>query len=76
MNAHVMQIMDPTGHTEITWNPEDADEVRMAREMFESMRERGHSIFRINPNGNRGARVTTFDPEAEKLLVVPQLVGG
>jgi hypothetical protein len=70
-----MSVMDPTGHTEVRWNPKDADEVAVARETFNAMRARGYSAFRVR-DGDKGKRIDAFDAEAEKMILIPQLVGG
>jgi hypothetical protein len=82
MNAHVMNIMDHTGHTTVTWDPENENSVRDARREFDRLRASGHSAFRMTAVGadvvveEKGERIETFDPEAGKLLMVPHRVGG
>lgn len=71
-----MQIMDQTGHTSVTWDPEIRAEVRVARESFDSLIKEGYSAFRVDEDDERGERITTFDPEAGKIMMVPQLKGG
>jgi hypothetical protein len=72
-----MQIMDTTGHTELTWNPGNADEVNVARETFERMTARGYQAFRPGESkGQRGGRITSFDPDIERMILFPQLSGG
>lgn len=71
-----MQIMDPSGHTELKWNPGVSDEVKTARDMFQSMIDKGYRAFKMTRDGDKGQAITTFDPSAEKLVMIPQLVGG
>jgi hypothetical protein len=71
-----MQIMDRSGHTSVTWDPETPAEVRAARETFNSLRSEGYNAFRVEEDNERGERITTFDPKAGKIMMVPQLVGG
>ena len=80
---HLMHVMDPTGHTTVTWNPEDAASVRAARTEFNRLRCEGYSCFRMNvilENGvlveEKGDRLDTFDQTVGRLMMVPQLVGG
>lgn len=72
----VMNIMDHTGHSEIKWDRSNPTEVQTARDMFDAMRAKGHSIFKIGRNNSQGERVSEFDPAAEKYMVVPQHRGG
>lgn len=88
MNTHVtqehaMQVMDPTGHTTVTWRPDDASSVADARREFDRLRAAGYSAFRMNvvmENGvvveEKGESIKRFDPTAGKVMMVPQLVGG
>ncbi len=81
--AHHMVIMDRTGHSTMTWNPNDAGSVRDARNEFARLLRDGYQAFRMNvvmENGvvveQKGDRATTFDPTVGKYLMTPQLVGG
>lgn len=83
MNMHVMNVMDHTGHTTVTWDPTNADSVRDARREFDGLIRRGFSAFRMEvvaENGvvveEKGARIDTFDLEAGKVMMIPHRVGG
>lgn len=82
MNVHVMNVMDSSGHTTVTWDPTDTDSIRDAQREFDGLRARGYSAFRMTAVGDaavveeKGERIDTFDPLAGKLLLVPQRVGG
>lgn len=83
MNMHVMDVMNTTGHTTVTWNPEDESSVRDARREFQSLIRQGYSAFRMNvvsENGvvveEKGERISEFDPQAGKVMMVPHLRGG
>jgi hypothetical protein len=70
-------ILDSSGDTRITWDKDSPDEVAAARETFERMTKGGKfSAFEQKRMGQRGARVSAFDAEAEKLVLVPQYAGG
>lgn len=80
MNVHVdtntMQIMDPTGHTTVNWDPNNTEEVATAKLTFEQLTGNGYYAFRLSNHGGRGERITTFDPQAKQMILAPQLVGG
>lgn len=76
MTMHFMHIMDQTGHTSITWDPDVDVEVEVAKTTFNSLIKKGYSAFRVGENDERGSRIKEFDPEAGKLMMVPQLQGG
>jgi hypothetical protein len=81
-NIGTMEVMDRTGHTTVTWDPENAESVANARTEFDRLRREGYSAFRMDAVGegvvveNKGERIDTFDPAAGKLLLIPQRVGG
>ncbi len=68
-----LQVMDPTGHTSVKWDASNPDDVAAAKIIFEEMRAKGYSAF---TTGQRGKRLTEFDASAEKVVLIPQLVGG
>lgn len=72
----LMQVMDPSGHTEISWDADVAAEVAIARTAFTELTAKGYQAFSVGEEGRKGERLRTFDPEAEKILMIPQLVGG
>ena len=82
MNMHVMDVMDSSGHTTVTWDPTDEAGVADARREFARLIREGYQAFRMEAQGdnvvveNKGERVSQFDPEAGRLLMVPQRVGG
>jgi hypothetical protein len=71
-----MSVMDRTGHSEVSWDPEKTVEVRAARTIFDSLIHEGYNAFRVNEDDERGERIREFDPKAGKIMMVPQLVGG
>ncbi len=71
-----MKILDPTGHTKISWNPRNKQDVKAAEETFTTMRAKGFQAFRVNYRGAKGERLTEFDPQAKSIILIPQLQGG
>jgi hypothetical protein len=73
---HQMQVMDPTGHTQVSWDSGDTAGLRVARETFDRMTGQGYRAFRVGKDGGQGERLSQFDPDAEEMILIPQLVGG
>lgn len=71
-----MQILDRTGHTQVTWDPTKMIEVDIARTAFDKAIKEGYNAFRVEGEDQRGERISTFDPKAGKIMLVPHLVGG
>ena len=72
----VLAILDSTGDTRIIWDPDNEDEVANARETFNRLVKKGFQAYSVKRDGKKNAVVRDFDPEAEKLILAPALVGG
>jgi hypothetical protein len=73
---HEMAVLDPTGHTRTTWDADKPDEVAAARRTFDELTGKRYRAFRVKKDGGEGEAMTTFDPHAEKMILVPPIVGG
>jgi hypothetical protein len=76
MTMHQMNILDHTGHTTVSWDPNNATEVATAEANFDSMIEQGYRAFRIEGANQQGKRIEQFDRTAAKIMFLPHLVGG
>lgn len=82
-DGHIMQVMDPSGHKTVTWDPDNAASVAEARREFNRLKREGYQAYRMNvvhEDGvvveEDGERITEFDPQAGKLLMSPHMRGG
>lgn len=73
---HVMAIMGSDGDTKKIWNPAIPVEVEDARESFDRLRAKNYLAFEVNDDGSQGKQITEFNPNAGKLILVPQMQGG
>lgn len=71
-----MFALDRTGDTRQIWDADKPDEVAAALAAFNSLTAKGYRAFRVKKDGTEGAAMTSFDPEAEKMILVPALQGG
>lgn len=72
----VLVILDQTGDTKHIWDPSNADEVSEMRDLFNRMKAKGMQAWSVTRKGDKDRRVTEFDPQAEKIIFAPALVGG
>lgn len=73
----IMAVMDRTGDTKIIWSRDNADEVANARRTFDDLTKKGYTAFRVEgKDGRQGEKMTTFDPEAERIIFAPRMQGG
>ena len=71
-----LAVMDATGDTKHIWDKNNDAEVEAAKALFTSLRKRGYLIYRVDKKGDKGEMLTEFDPNAEKLIASPPMVGG
>lgn len=73
---HTMSVINKSGDVKVTWDPAVPAEVDIAREAFNAHKKKGHAMFRVKGLGGQGEKMTEFDPQAERILVVPPVAGG
>ena len=71
-----MRVLDPSGHSEHSWDADVPAEVEAARAVFSTMTGKGYQAFRVGAGGEKASRMSSFDPEAESMILMPQLSGG
>jgi len=71
-----MDVLDTTGHTKTTWDSDNRQEVAAAREQFDALTKKGFKAFRVKKDGSEGEAMKVFDPEAERMILVPPVEGG
>jgi hypothetical protein len=74
----VMAELNETGDTKVIWDKNNPDEVEAARATFDRLtKDRKFIAFSVKgKNGDKDERIRTFDPDAERIILVPQNVGG
>lgn len=74
---HEMRTLDSSGDSAIKWDKGSPDEVDAARAMFNTLKSKGYVGYLANRKGEKGSqRVDEFDPDAERLIMVPPVKGG
>jgi hypothetical protein len=86
---NTLEILDPSGHLTLSWNPNDPAEVEKARAEFARLKGCGFAFFaseqdekpklRIGRSGRlegRLVQVKEFDTEAERTVAVRPMRGG
>lgn len=72
-----MAVMDKTGDSKVTWDPNQPAEVEAARAQFDVLKKKGYSAFRMSEGGDQqGAQMRDFDASARRIIFVPQMQGG
>lgn len=71
-----MSIMGRQGDIKVTWSADNRDEVNLAKEQFDSALKRNMLAFSVKRDGSRGDQIKKFDPDAERIILAPQVAGG
>jgi hypothetical protein len=72
-----MAVMGKDGDTKLLWDRRNPDEVENARRSFDDLRKKGYLAFRVTgTDGEKGEQMTAFDPEAERMIMIPAMRGG
>lgn len=72
----VMNIMDETGHRQLTWDLCNTKEIAAAQKTFDRLLQRGHVAFGASNKSDLKRAITAFDPAMEEVVMVPRIVGG
>jgi hypothetical protein len=71
-----MRIMGQVGDTKLVWDADNAEEVKNAKRTFDDLRGKRFLAFSVKKDGSKGVQITAFDPDAEKIIMVPAMQGG
>lgn len=66
------------GDKRIPWDPTDPQQVAEAKTRFDELTSQGYRCYSVARKGQRGERITEFDPTAGEILVTNKhgYVGG
>jgi hypothetical protein len=76
MSELVMEVLDATGDTKHIWDKGNPDEVKAARKLYDDLKKKGYTAFRVDNDGDKNGQMWKFDADAEKMIMVPRMVGG
>jgi len=71
-----LSYLSEEGDTKVIWDPKNEDEIEAAEAQFDTLVEKGFTAFAVKKDGEKGKKITAFDPDAGKIIMVPKLVGG
>lgn len=74
--AHTLRIMDGTGDLRLNWDSEKASEIESVRKVFDEKKKKGYKAYHVKKDGEKGRLMSTFDPDAELIIMAPALQGG
>ena len=71
----VQIVMDRTGDSRQSFNPNDAQELAEAEQRFYELTKVGFTAA-VRTGVGQVSQIRSFDPNAEETVFVPRLVGG
>lgn len=72
-----IRIMDTKeGDLKLEWNSDNNAETELAKKAFEKAKKDGMLIYKMKKDGSQGAQIKDWDPNAERIIATPALVGG
>ena len=75
-NHGVFRILSQNGDDRIVWDRRIKDQVKEAFKKFKELIKRGYTAYAATSTGNRGHKITEFDPSLEEIILVPRTVPG
>ena len=74
---HQMHTLDRTGDQKVMWDASNDDEVEAARDTFVKLTGKGYMAYRAQgKKGEQGEQIRSFDPDAERIILVKPHQGG
>jgi hypothetical protein len=71
-----MNIMDSSGHQQLTWREDNPEEVAAAQAAFNRRIRQGFVGFGSAKKLEQKHSLQAFDPTLEEVVMVPRIVGG
>ncbi|MGH8809636.1 MAG: hypothetical protein ACREX0_17320 [Noviherbaspirillum sp.] len=71
-----MNIMDTSGHKQLTWTTDKLEEIAAAQETFDTLIGKGYTAFGSKTKAEAKHAMKEFDPTMKEMVLVPRTVGG
>jgi len=69
-------ILDESGDSRIQWDRNDPAQVAAARARFDELKAKRYLAYKVDASGGQGEVLHAFDPDAERIILHSQMVGG
>lgn len=71
-----LRCLNETGDTKMIWDPDNKDEVEVAKDQFNALKKKGFTAFSVKKNGEKNEKIEKFDADAGMIIMVPKIIGG
>jgi len=73
----LIERMGPEGDTKSIWDRNNEAEVEAARKTYDDLTDKGYRAYHVKgKDGDKGDPMDEFDPDCERMILVPPLQGG
>ena len=72
-----LSMLGQKGDTKVSWDPSNTGEVALAKKVFDEGKAKGFAAYKTKGGEwRKGEQIKTFDPEAERIILIPPMAGG
>jgi hypothetical protein len=72
-----LRVLGQAGDTKVTWDPDDTDQVKTARQRFEDLvKGKKWRAWLMDKTGKKGEPITEFDPNMGAIVIAAPIAGG
>jgi hypothetical protein len=71
-----LAMLDVTGDTKLIWNKSNQAEVDAAKELFKKLKKKNYIAYTVKDNGDTGEIIHSFNPNLERIIMMPPIIGG
>lgn len=71
-----MRILTEEGDLKLQWSKGSDEEVKAAKETFKKYTKKGWKAYSVSRTGRKGSPIEDFDEGAEKIILMPPIMGG
>lgn len=75
-DSGILHMMDETGDTRMQWDKNNPAEIAKAKQRFDELKAKGYMAYSLNKKGTQGDVMQDFDPNAERIIMHSQMIGG
>jgi len=71
-----LNILDDTGDSRIQWDRNNSEQVAAAEARFNELKAKRYLAYKVDASGRQGEVIDKFDPNAERIILHSQMIGG
>lgn len=74
--VHEARALTETGDLKIIWDPDNKEEVKAAKRQFNDFLKKKYVAYAGKRDGSKGKILKSFDPDVQRMILSPGIVGG